>query len=199
MERKIAPFVLLLVAVVAVPVAAQDDCGFGLPCGAIPWEMPDFPELISPTPWIATQVDYYFATPTPSDTPTPSSTPTETLTPTPVFTSTPFWNVAPVDDSLATLEAVLNVTQTPVYNASGTPVSVSDFSELESNSAVFWGYAKGLTSTSFGAITPLISFGVLTFLTVLAVKISAFALPLVMALIGVVRKIIQLILDFIPG
>src|SRR4030042_4743469 len=86
-------FGVALVILAALPsglINGQEDCGNGLPCGPIPWSLPAWPQMESPTP-IGPQYDYLTVTytATPTSTYTPTATPTSTYTPTPTATCTP--------------------------------------------------------------------------------------------------------------
>jgi hypothetical protein len=78
------------------------------------------------------------------------------------------------------------------------PNGTSQMSQIAANAGDFFGYAKTVSTVSFGSLSPLISFGFTAMVVVLTTKILSFILPLVSALFGIVRKIISLILDFLP-
>lgn len=166
--------------------AAQDYCGSGLPCGPVPWPVPQLPTLAVPT-LIPTQV----MTPTPDATATPTPTPTATFTPTITPTPTAGIDVQVLMDQLGTLEAVIQAT--PATDDVDVPT-------LESGSNVFWGYLKGvIDGLSLGVLTPLfLGFIGIAFMT-FAVELLRFVLPLAAVVFGWLRKIVQLVLDFIPG
>lgn len=69
--RKVILVIMLLFAGAVVRAQDVDDiCDFGLPCGPLPWPLPDFAPLGSPTPFEA-------LTSTPEPTMTPTEVPTE--------------------------------------------------------------------------------------------------------------------------
>lgn len=226
---------VLVAAVFALPTAAQTDtptptptltptntptprptarsnpvCGYGLPCGPIPWNLPRFPSLESPTP-----IPTLFITATPTPTYTPSLTPTwtpvlsPTITPTPSSTYTPTPTYTPtlaldadfLNDQLATVQAMFDATPIEFVDAAGTPVNTdTTFSELGTNAGMFFGYVRGAASNgNFGKITPLFAFVILTLTVVFLVKLSLYLLPVIAAIFGLIRKILNLILDFLPG
>lgn len=71
--------------------------------------------------------------------------------------------------------------------------------ELSDNTASIFGYARGLSEVNFGSLSPLITFLFTSLLIFIFVKTVLFLLPVFAALFGVIRKIVELILDFIPG
>lgn len=195
----------LLILFVAVPVFAQTatptsgptptgtrrpmtdpTCGNGLPCGPIPWPLPNLPYLPSPTIF-------------------PTIVVTATLTPSPIYgpgTSAPVASSTPaasptfeldgMDDALATLEQLTN----------GTPIAIDGFdfdSEgLGADAGSFFGTIKGVTDLHLGPFTPLLVFFIFAFLFVMGVQSSGIVLPLLMSIFGFIRRIISTILDFIP-
>lgn len=187
--------VALLMLLLAAPVFAQGDCGNGLPCGPIPWRLPVFDELMSPTP-----ITYVIApTPgegTPTEAPTETPAPTETFTPSP--TPTRFFGDDP-DDVLATLSSIVEGTAIPVLDAEGQPVDVADVIGFQSEMGVFFGYAKGLSEGAFGPFSPLIGLLMAGLLIALILRAISLIVPALAAIFGAIRKVVQLILDFIPG
>lgn len=104
---------------------AQGDCGNGLPCGPLPWDLPVFPNLQSPTP-ITGEVD---ADPnqTPSATFTATATPTATSTPTATFTRTPTPTRTP------TLTRTPSNTPTPTFTRTPTSTPTPTLSRTPTN------------------------------------------------------------------
>src|SRR5690242_14233759 len=103
---------LLVLFTVGGVVAAQKDCGDGLPCGKLLWDLPVIPTLASPTPMPTIQI---------TAVQTATTAPTGAASATPAPTGTLVADFSNVADQLATLAAVVNATQVPVMNASGTP------------------------------------------------------------------------------
>jgi hypothetical protein len=181
------------------------DCGSGLPCGPIPWNLPSFPILASPTPMPTFS---FTATPTPTMTPTnftPSPTPTATNTPTATFTPSSTPTATPVIDTeglefqIQTLQAIIDSTPV-VIMVSGTPVAVTD--HIASQGAIFedlFGRFKGIIGADWGPFTPLYSNGITMLSIVLVVTMLLFAVPIMGFLFGMVRKIYHAIMEFIPG
>lgn len=182
---------LLVLLYGAITVQAQSDCGNGLPCGPIPWPLPRLPDLQSPTPMPTVVITQAAAAP-------PDGTPTATPTATPTFIPGTL-DTTGIDDNLATLQKLIETTPETIYNIEGTPVDTEAvFTELGENAGDFFGYAKGMTNVTFGAWTPLVSFTLLAMVTVISVKLLGFLLPFLMVIFGIIRKIVQLILDFLP-
>lgn len=178
-------FLILLIAFVVVsPVIAQSNCGTYLPCGPVPWGLPSWPVLQSPTP----------ATDSIANAP-PGATPT------PVPPDDIDLDTDDISDAMATMDAILNATPVPlgIDNLQGTPTNADDaIIEMVVFSETFFGYAKGLTTSTFGPISPLIAFSIFALLVVLSVTIIGFMFPVIMATLGIIRKIIDLILAFLP-
>lgn len=179
--------ILVVILLIAQPVAAQGDCGHGLPCGPIPWPLPQLPVLESPTPF---ETAVFEATNTPEGpTPTPSVTPTPSNTPEP----TPAVDTDPIQDSIATLQAMLD-TELPEVDA-----DLDDTEELTTSAGTFFAYIKAVLGLHLGPLNPLMAFLLFLISWFLGVKIVLFILPFAGLVWGFVRKLIQLILEFIPG
>lgn len=173
--------IMLSLLIITLPVSAQtatptplqqSDCGNGLPCGPIPWQLPIMPALESPTPLDLSSDQ--------------SADPGATATPTPDF--------------LVEITQISDLTNN-LSNLTGTPFDfqVTEEAEYETifeNSTLFFSYVKGLTLADLGIITPLLTgFFLLSTLTIL-LKLSLFLLPVVGMIIGLIRKIIELIPGF---
>lgn len=172
--------ILLLLLWLVVPISAQtatptqisqSDCGSGLPCGPIPWRLPDMPALDSPTPLDLSSDN--------------SANPGATATPTPDF--------------LADLTQVVGYSEG--LDFTGTPFDFNvteeaEYDNLIDDSVLFFSYVKGLTTADFGIITPIAAgFFALTTLTIL-LKLALFLLPIIGMVVGLIRKIIELIPGF---
>lgn len=183
-----APIPLLLAAC-AGNCSSADDCG--------PVDLPPLPVLVSPSPLPDSYGQVTFFTPTPTPTLTPSSTPPPS--PTPTATRTAIWDNDAISDQLATIQAVAESTDVPVLDDDGNPMdSDSLAAEIASNSGTFFGYLKGLQAASFGNASPLFTFMISAFFMVLTVKVLTLGLPVVMVGIGFIRRLVQIIFDFIP-
>lgn len=185
MRRLIAA---LLMVSAALPAAAQ--CGS--PCQPVQWPLPTWPALTSPTP-----------PPDPSSgNVVPTATPTGTLgaTLTPTGTATAPLDAGGIGGSLATLQFVVGGTVPPLANPSGTPFTIPDMlATAEADTTDFWGYTKGIADANFfGPFAPFATLAVAFIFLLLLVKGSTFLLPVAFALFGVLRKVISLLLEFLP-
>lgn len=180
--------VLLLLLLIPGTVSAQN-CGNGLPCGPVPWSLPPLPRLASPTPMPTIMLTPVAPTPGPG---TPTSTPAPTSAPTQAF------DMSSINNQVATLQNYMETTQEPIYNELGTPVGLSSLPELSSGAGLFFGYAKGFSGASFGALSPVFTLALVSMVTVLSVKTITFILPILATVIGIIRNLISLIRDFIP-
>ena len=166
------------------------ECGDGLPCGSIPWPQPNPPQLQSPTPMPTIGVTTIPPTQTPGG---------ATATPSPAPTSNNFGlDIDGIGQQFATLRALAEATD-PVIEVSGTPVSQDDqMTTLTDNSATFFGYVRAVNEIDLGGLTPIIGFVTLSFLTVLGTKAVTLIVPVVMALFGLIKKIISFVISFFP-
>jgi hypothetical protein len=173
--------ITLLMLLAALPTLAQSDCSNNLPCGGVPWRLPALPVLRSPTPFptvIATSAAGFIPTSTGTVTPTPSATSAI--------------DVASLNNSMATMSVALQVTQ-PAIGAGR-----SDF-DMGNAGGQLIGYILGLQNVHFGVFTPFVTFFFFAFFAFFGTKIVGILLPVISAIVGVVRKIIDVILQFIPG
>lgn len=192
MRRWLIPLALLVMAIPLATAGAQRDCGNGLPCGAIPWPRPNLPRLSSPTPMPTFVIN---TTATPTLTVTPGG---PTVTPLPASTATPGavdpTQLAEVQGRIATLNALVAATPQVVLNPSGTPVGVDqELNNIASGANLFFGYARTVSQTSIGKMSPILGFVIMALVVTIGYKTLTFILPLIVALWGMVRKIISLI------
>lgn len=185
-------FVLLCMVFLAFAggINAQDDCGRGLPCGPVPWALPNYPPLITPTAFTSG----FVLTPTATPSPTATPTKTPTFTPEPHVTATAFFDLDFIGDNVATASALIEGTQVPVLDGEGNEL------EFAGNAGVFFSYAKGLaTGDTFGVYTPFI----LIILSLLALSFTfamlSFTLPFAALILGLMVKAITLIIKAIRG
>jgi len=152
------------------PFNQNSDCGSGLPCGQLPWNLPSFPVLESPTP-----LDILDSSINPGDTPTP----------------TPDY-LGQVTQAIGFAED-LNLTGTP-FDFQVT--EEAEYEDIITNSTLFFSYFKSLATVDFGVLTPLL----LTFFTLISltflIKVSTFIVPIIGVFAGLIRKIIELIPGF---
>lgn len=189
--------ILITLILFAVPLQsfAQDDdtCGNGLPCGSVPWALPEFPDLNSPTP-IIVDSNWSPGIGTPTPTTPPSPTPFSFPSPTPIT------SFDMIGDRVQTIEAMIEATDVPIYNAYGTPVSLDEPDSLiNEESTLFFSYVKGMNTNTFGILSPIVNLLVFILVTSFLWQAAQIAFPLVVMLVGIIRKIVQFILDFIPG
>lgn len=183
---------LLIVLAIATPAQAQQ-CQAGMSCEQVPWRFPPFPVMFTPTPFPTANAT---ALPTASPTPTPSNTPTvtptwdETVSANPM-TPTPDVNVENVGELVSTLQVFANST----IEAPTSPVAAFD---VYSSSAGLFGFILGLSNVNFGVFTPLISFVIFAFFTWFVIRFTTLILPIVAGIVGLIRKAISLILEFLP-
>lgn len=176
----------MLIFLMAVPVLiyAQDDCGDGLPCGKIPWDLPQLPELPSPTP-------------IPTITPRPDvngSIGVGTPTPTPRGSDLGSSDVA---NQIATASS-FNPTPINVLDANGTTLIFAEqLNWIRQDTRQVFGYARGLTNMNYGKVTPVVMFLFAAFSLVTFVKGWTLLMPIFATLIGLFRKIVSFIMDFV--
>lgn len=174
----------------AVPVSGGggggNNCDELLPCGPLPWALPSLPDLSSPTPL-------------PTSVSNPTGVPTDTSGFLIIPTSTPAFDVSEMNDAMGTLQAYANGTAYPIVDLQGTPYnSANELATLTANTSTAFGYARGLADISFGPLTPLVTFTFTAIFTFLFFNTFKFLFPMIIAVFGVIRKIVQLILDFLP-
>lgn len=225
---------MLILMLLAMPVAAQTDtptatfvptatyrppgtsprgsrdCGFGLPCGPIPWNLPRYPILESPTPMPTL---FSSATPTSTMTPTltpvptnftPSPTASATMTPsrtptlTATFTATALFDTQELADNIATVRALIDSTPISVEVA-GTPVTVADqISTAAPGIEDLFGRAKGIIGADWGPFTPLFQTAFMGIAIFLFIIILTYTIPIIGFVFGMIRKIYTAITDLIP-
>jgi hypothetical protein len=172
---------ILILILVTAGIANAQSCN-GLPCGNLPWTIPQYPTLNSPTP-------------IPSVAATATPTPVLTATSTPIPAS-PTANLSGIGDGSDNVLSLLTATAIGV-DINGTPYT-TDFTGLAQDSELFISYAKAVSAADFGVLTPMIQFTVFAMVFTLVVKLSELAIPLAALAFGALRKIAQTILDFIP-
>lgn len=164
---------------------AQDDCGDGLPCGKIPWDLPPLPALTSPTP-IPT------ITPRPDINGLPGP---GTPTPTPIGGNLGSIGIA---NQIGTA-AAMAPTPMDVLDSNGDPlVFGQQIDLLRQDAAIVVGYARGFSNMNFGKLTPLIAFLAGTFVIVMFVKGWLIVLPIFTTIVGIFRKVVSFIMEFVP-
>lgn len=177
---------ILLAAIPFVVAGADNDCDPLLPCGALPWPLPGLPHLESPTPFPTIA--------TPTRIPTMEAT---MVMGDPVFiTPTPWFNATLFTEPVATLQDVFQSTAVPISGFDDNPVNTNGiFLDMK----WLWAYIKGLSLYDFGVFNPLVLAFFTIFIFVVSFKILMLVFPALMFLLGFLRRVVQLILDFIPG
>jgi hypothetical protein len=167
--------------------SAQDDCDDYLPCGPLPWDLPDFPVMRSPTPRPGSGAGA-------TATPIPTSVGSGLVQPSPTSI-----DVGGLNNTLGTLQAMSSATTMPM-NIIGTPMPEFEdgIAEITENSTTFFGYAFGLFSINLGVLSPLMTFAFLFFAIVIIVKFTSFILPFLAVVFGLLRKFVELVLEFLP-
>lgn len=153
----------------------QTDCGSGLPCGPIPWAMPDFS---SPTPIGSLFASVSDATATPA----PTATPTFDL---------PIQDIA---DAISTANAM-----SYILVIEGTEQAIPDMiASLGNDAEILFGYVKGVQQSSFGPFTPIVNILFVAFVVIVATTLFRLIFPFIAMLFGIIRRVITFILDFLP-
>lgn len=172
---KYIALIFLVLCLSQFEAIAQSNCGNGLPCGSLPWDIPQFAPLRSPTPL---QDGLQNTQPTATPTPLPTATPLDADLP-----------IDEVADFIATVQAVVDATPDFVL----TPIDVSLMSEIQTQSQTFFSYAKGFGEASFGPVAPIITFLLFLFSITMFSLLIRLTLPFLAILIGVFIKIAQII------
>lgn len=168
----------------------SDDCGNGLPCGPLPWSVPQYPVILSPTA-IPTTFIQATATPLPQPTEDPA------ITNTPMPTEAPTVDTEPLSTVVSDIEELIDATAIPAFEVNDTTI---DFSSIDEFSGVtFWGYVRGLFSVDLGAIQPIVTIVTVGIFLFIFVQLSTYILQVIALLIGLVMRIISFLRGFIPG
>lgn len=169
-------------------IILSSDCGHGLPCGPIPWDLPSLPRIMSPTPIPTVHI---MATATPTQTLIPTITPTPEMTPTPTQQVDEM-----VDDLMGNIGDLINQTPIPIEH-DGQKVDFDSISQYET--ATLWGYLRGILTINAGIFNPILSIVVFGLFAMIFTKSSTLTIPLMAFAIGITRKIISFVISFIPG
>jgi hypothetical protein len=179
-----ATLILLALLLVAGVALAQKDCGDGLPCGKLVWDLPVLSTLASPTPMPTIQI-----TSIPASTNVPTGAPSSTPAP----TGTLIADFSNVGDQLNTLSAVVAATDIPVL-VSGTPVTGAEqLTQLTTDAGTFFGYLRGVQEVSLGGFMPFITLIITTLIIAIATKSAGFLLPVVAVVFRLILRIVEVI------
>jgi hypothetical protein len=179
--------ITLLMATLII-FSQQDDCGNGLPCGPVPWTVPNYPIILSPTPFPTTWIQ---TTPTPTATPETTETATPTLTPTaePTVDSTPLY------EAIEELEDFIGGTREPVV-IDGHDFTLDSLADRPSTET-FWSYLAGLFSVEIGKSQPFLNFAFYAMGIVLVTKSITFVLPVLAVVYSVLLKVVDTVVGLI--
>lgn len=182
-------FTWFLILTIGQPTYAQNDCGHGLPCGPVPWSLPMLPDLPSPTQFPTVVVTAtlsptpYMITVTPGGGPTPAPT--------------GFIDLGDLEDKVATLSAIVEATEEVIEDIDGGAFD-EDSVDLAGNAEEMFGYIRGVSGVHFGPLTVVVTFLLFSLVFTLANEILFFLVPIGAVIFGFIRKIITLIMDFLP-
>lgn len=209
---RVTSLIVLLLLAAGVPKSNAQDGG-GLPVGEIPWAAFQFPNVNTPTPLMSPTLTMTLTpsgtlSPTPTGTLTPAYTPNgSVMTPTaplvPTLNGTSdFLDFESSDlrNQMGTMQAIMNSNSASIINdIGGTPVNLNRVANLAENGSTLLSYIKGLSTLNVGFLTPLVQLLLLNLVISLTMHMLGFLIPLGASLLGLARKAISLILDFIPG
>lgn len=168
--------ILLVLFSFALPVPAKAQCQTGLPCQQVPWDLPYLPPINSPTP-----LPTIIVTASSS-----GSIGTSTPTPTAQFTS------LGLSDHMATLQGIAEATiDAPIGD------EITD-SEIVDSFGLFFALTNWLKDFRLGVFTPWLIILNFIIFTTFTTWVISFTLPFLISLFGLIRKAVQLILDFLP-
>lgn len=98
-------------------------------------------------------------------------------------------------DSIATLADFIASPEQGVLDVQGTPVTLSRLETINSDAAMFFGYVRGIPSIDLlGPLTPIVLVVFFSFALSWFTGAIKFALPLVGAVIGLIRRLIEFII-----
>lgn len=122
--------------------------------------------------------------------------------PSAVYTPTPDPNCRPAQDPIGMFDisGVTNMMSTlqtiPMGEVEITNPQAGV--DMYTGTASFFGYVLGIQNINLGIFTPILLFMFWSFFTFVGIKIAGLLLPIVAALVGAIRRVIQLVLDFLP-
>lgn len=190
MRKVLLAAVAVLILVAAGGVLAQKDCGDGLPCGKLFWDLPVLPTLNTPTPMPTIQIT---AIPTSGPAPTSAGPATPTTAPTGTIQA----DFSAIGEQLETLAAAVNATTVPVI-ISGTPVNPGDeLTALGADAGSFFGYVRGFSEASLGGWSPFLGLLMLSLTVVVGIKSLSFILPVAAVLFRLILRIIEVVKSLI--
>ena len=190
-KRIVILFALALALAQAGPALAQGDPLN--PSGAIPWPIPQWPILASPTPYPLR----------PSPTPlTVTVTPTVTTTPTVTPTITP--TIGAYNEqhqAIATMVYDLDqsLDQVDYAGAEIEGMTLDDLPDrLGGYARYFFAYAKGIRLFPLKPLGGVFTFTVMALVFIMLVKLSTVVLPMAISFYRFIVSMIRLVADFLP-
>jgi hypothetical protein len=171
----------LLILLSASSGAAAQSCGNGLPCGPIPWRLPNLPDLKTPTP--ASRVDEGYAS-------------IPLLTSPAEATALPGLEVG-MEPVAGQVEMYLTATQICILDVYGRCME-QDPQAYAPEPFLIFGYFRSLAGVNLGVFNPVLWFLLAAFSSVLAFTLASRVLPILVVLLGLVRKFVNLMLNFLP-
>lgn len=175
---------ILIILFTASAVLAQRDCGNGLPCGRIPWDLPIMPRLSSPTPMPTIVIPAEV-----TEEPGPTAAPTYTPAPTGTIAA----DFSEIGDQLSTLSAVVNATPVPVL-VSGTPVDTgAQLVELGSDAGIFFGYVRGFSEANLGGLSQFVTFALFSLVVIIGIKAFGWILPVAAVVFRIILRIVEVV------
>lgn len=187
---------MLLLASLTGLAMAQGPCGDDdlNPCGPIPWRIPAFPILYSPTPYTPAP------TPTPMEatyTPSPTNVPTITPTASPTFSDhgDEFDTFGTLAANQAAVQETLAAMQDQQYNDMSAATAAALVGEY---AGTFAGYVKGLQLFNLRGTGGVIGFVLLAIGFALLVFVVTSIIPIVATFARWVMRVAQLVAEFLP-
>ncbi len=180
---------IFLVGLFFAPLVVSGQSCSNLPCGPIPWPLPGMPVLVSPSPMPTIGIT---AVPTSSGAPTATPAPTDTPAP----TGTVISDFTSLSDNMATLQGMLLATSEPV-EINGTAIDPNEqLATSVAGSTTFFSYVRAFSGVDVGFLGQIINFALVSFATVIAVKLATFILPVLGTLFGIILGAVQFFISF---
>lgn len=173
---------ILIVLFAALPAAAQ--CQDGQSCRGVPWRVPPFAPLASPTPFPTAVMT---ATPAASPTATPSVAATTIGDTAPTLAL----NIIDLNQELATFRAINNAT--PAIDDSGR---VTD-QQLAANAGAFFQMVNLMRRFQFGRMSPLFVYLFALIAFTIGIQFLVFMLPIIVVVISVIRKVGEFVINLV--
>jgi len=174
-------------------VTAQPSCGTAFsPCGALPFQLIQFPTLDLASPTLITVSGFV---PLPSATPgtvtlTPSATPTRIAT---LDTG----GVSTLTTGINGISATLFAQTTQTVNLDNTPSGASDMgAQLGNHAGTFFAAAKALELTNLNQAGGIVSYLFLVLGFILMVQILTLVIPIFLRIVNLILEVITALKPF---